>query len=111
MAQKVEIILVDDLDEGEADETVRFGLDGMNYEIDLSETHATELRSALADYVAAARRSGSGRRRSPDSGEASAPRNQEAARIREWARDNGHDVSSRGRVNSDIIEAYRAAQR
>jgi hypothetical protein len=109
VAQKVKIILIDDIDGGEADETVRFGLDGVQYEIDLSETHASELRATLAEYVGAARRSNS-----PKQQRSSAPaasRNQEAAQIREWAKENGYNVSSRGRVNSEIVEAYRAAQR
>jgi hypothetical protein len=111
VAQKVKIILIDDIDGGEADETVRFGLDGVQYEIDLSEAHASELRGALADYVGAARRSNSSKQRSNTSGTPAPSRNQEAAQIREWARENGYDVSSRGRVNSEIVEAYRAAQR
>lgn len=111
MAQKVKIILIDDIDGGEADETVRFGLDGVPYEIDLSETHAAELRSALSDYVGAARRGGQSKQRTGASGASSSPsRNQEAARIREWAKENGYNVSSRGRVNGEIVEAYRAAQ-
>lgn len=111
MAQKVKIILIDDIDEGEADETVRFGLDGVNYEIDLSEAHASELRSALGDYVSAARRSNQPRQRSAGTGTPPASRNQEAAQIREWAKENGYTVSARGRVNSEIVEAFRAAQR
>ncbi|WP_105032302.1 histone-like nucleoid-structuring protein Lsr2 [Arthrobacter ruber] len=111
MAQKVKIILIDDIDGGEADETVRFGLDGVQYEIDLSEAHASELRAALGDYVAAARRSNSSKQRSSAPAAPAPARNQEAAQIREWARENGYDVSSRGRVNSEIVEAYRAAQR
>ncbi|MBG6183528.1 hypothetical protein IWX65_001490 [Arthrobacter sp. CAN_A214] len=107
MAQKVKIILIDDIDGGDADETVRFGLDGAQYEIDLSEAHARELRDALKNYVSAARRSNQSKQRS-----APAPaRNQEAAQVREWARENGYNVSARGRVNSEIVEAYRAAQR
>ena len=111
MAQKVKIILIDDIDGGEADETVRFGLDGVQYEIDLSEAHASELRAALNDYVGAARRSNSSKQRANASSAPAPSRNQEAAQIREWARENGYDVSSRGRVNSEIVEAYRAAQR
>lgn len=107
MAQKVKIILIDDLDGGEADETVRFGLDGTQYEIDLSSAHAEELRGALSSYVTAARRESQPKQRQS----APAARNQEAAQIREWAKANGYNVSSRGRVNSEIIEAYRAAQR
>jgi len=109
VAQKVKIILIDDIDGEEADETVRFGLDGVQYEIDLSEEHASELRSALAEYVGAARRSNSSKQQRPSAPAAS--RNQEAAQIREWAKENGYNVSSRGRVNSEIVEAYRAAQR
>ncbi|KQO03070.1 hypothetical protein ASF21_01660 [Arthrobacter sp. Leaf234] len=111
MAQKVKIILIDDIDGGEADETVRFGLDGVQYEIDLSEAHASELREALAAYVGAARRSNQTKQRSGSASAPSASRNQEAAQIREWAKENGYNVSSRGRVNSEIVEAYRAAQR
>ncbi|MHA7280177.1 histone-like nucleoid-structuring protein Lsr2 [Arthrobacter sp. MDT2-2] len=111
MAQKVKIILIDDIDGNEADETVRFGLDGVQYEIDLSEEHASELRSALAEYVGAARRSNSSKQQRPTTPSPSPSRNQEAAQIREWAKENGYNVSSRGRVNSEIVEAYRAAQR
>jgi hypothetical protein len=107
VAQKVKIILIDDLDGGEADETVRFGLDGTQYEIDLSAAHAEELRGALSSYVSAARRESQPKQRQS----APAARNQEASHIREWAKANGYNVSSRGRVNSEIIEAYRAAQR
>lgn len=107
MAQKVKIILIDDLDGGEADETVRFGLDGAQFEIDLSSAHAEELRSTLSTYISAARRESQAKQRQG----APAARNQEAAQIREWAKANGYTVSSRGRVNSEIIEAYRAAQR
>ncbi|GAA1110579.1 Lsr2 family protein [Arthrobacter flavus] len=106
MAQKVKILLIDDLDGGEADETVRFGLDGVQYEIDLSKSHAKELRAAMSNYVAGARRSTQVKTRATTPG-----RNQEAAQVREWARANGHNVSARGRVNSEIVEAYRAAQR
>ncbi|MBD7994956.1 Lsr2 family protein [Arthrobacter sp. Sa2CUA1] len=107
MAQKVKIILVDDLDGGSADETVRFGLDGSQYEIDLSTDNAKNLRAALKSYVDAGRKT-SGRTGRPRS--TGAARSNEAAQIREWARNNGYTVSERGRVNSEIIEAYRAAQ-
>lgn len=106
MVQKMKVILIDDLDGGAADETVRFGLDGVTYEIDLSTAHATELRSLLRNYVTSARRSNQPKVRTAAPG-----RTQEAAQIREWARANGYNVSARGRVNSEIVEAYRAAQR
>ncbi len=108
MAQKVKIILVDDLDAGSADETVRFGLDGAQYEIDLSTDNAKNLRAALKPYLDAGRKVGGGRAGRPRA--AGSARNNEAAQIREWARNNGYNVSERGRVNSEIIEAYRAAQ-
>ncbi|GAA1347589.1 Lsr2 family protein [Arthrobacter koreensis] len=107
MAQKVKIILVDDLDGGSADETVRFGLDGSQYEIDLSNDNAKNLRAALKQYVDAGRKTGGRTGRPRGTGTS---RSNEAAQIREWARSNGYTVSERGRVNSEIIEAYRAAQ-
>ena len=107
MAQKVKIILVDDLDGGSADETVRFGLDGSQYEIDLSNDNAKNLRAALKQYVDAGRKTGGRTGRPRGTG---ASRSNEAAQIREWARSNGYAVSERGRVSSGIIEAYRAAQ-
>jgi hypothetical protein len=106
MAQKVEVILIDDLDHGKAEETVRFGIDGVQYEIDLSADHARELREALSTYTRAGRRTTQAKART-----AGASRSQEAARIREWAKANGYSVSSRGRVSSEIAEAFRAAQR
>ena len=72
--------------------------------------NASELRSVLAGHVTVARQ-GSGKQRYTGSTDASTPRNHEAARIREWARNNGHSVSSRGRVNGEIVEAHRAARR
>ncbi|UYM06977.1 histone-like nucleoid-structuring protein Lsr2 [Solicola gregarius] len=107
MAQKVQILLVDDIDGGEADETVRFGLDGVDYEIDLSTKNAGKLRDALAKYVGESRRVG-GRRRIGRKG-ASGGSASDAATIREWAKDNGWEVSDRGRVSAEIREAYAAA--
>ncbi|UPK74691.1 Lsr2 family protein [Nocardioidaceae bacterium SCSIO 66511] len=107
MAQKVQILLVDDIDGGEADETVRFGLDGVDYEIDLSSKNAGKLRDTLAKYVGESRRVG-GRRRTGRKG-ASAGAASDAATIREWAKDNGWEVSDRGRVSAEIREAYAAA--
>ena len=106
MVQKVSIILVDDLDGAEADETVRFGLDGTSYEIDLTSEHAAELREALAPYVGHARKAGSGGRRARSSPtRTGAP----AADIRAWARENNFDVPDRGRIPADLREAYDAA--
>ena len=107
MAQKVNIILVDDLDGGSADENVRFGLDGVSYEIDLSSAHAAELRSSLERFIAAARKTSAGRatRARPVAG----PRSNDSAQIRQWARDNGYTVNSRGRIQAEIQEAYQKA--
>ncbi|MGH3360810.1 MAG: histone-like nucleoid-structuring protein Lsr2 [Nocardioidaceae bacterium] len=108
MAQKVQILLVDDIEGGDADETVRFGLDGIDYEIDLSAGNADDLRNALAGYVGVARRVG-GRRRAGRKGGATTTAGGSAAAIREWARENGWEVSDRGRVSAEVREAYAAA--
>ena len=108
MAQRVHIVLEDDIDGSTAEETVRFGLDGTSYEIDLSAKNAAKLRDALAPYVGAARRaSGSrGSRRSQRTRGGSGPNPSD---IREWARANGHEVSDRGRVPASVKAAYEAA--
>ena len=113
MAQKVTVTLVDDLDGTEAEETVEFGLDGASYQIDLSEDNAERLRDALAEYVEHARRSG-GRKRAtarPPAGRparpATADREQNQA-IRAWARKQGMKVSDRGRIPSEVIDAYNS---
>jgi Lsr2 len=112
MAQKVQVLLVDDLDGGEASETVSFGLDGSNYEIDLSGKNAEELRDAFAKYVGSARKAGraaSSAGRSPSrrssAGSTSMDRDQAAA-IRSWAKGKGLQVSDRGRIPATIIEQY-----
>jgi hypothetical protein len=119
MAQKVQVMLVCDLhdDEVEGAETVVFGLDGSNYEIDVCEDHAAELRDAFAPYVGAARRAGrapavAGARRGRSTGRASsgaANDRQRVQDIRQWARENGHAVSERGRLSASVVEAYEAA--
>jgi hypothetical protein len=107
MAQKVNIILVDDLDGGSADENVRFGLDGASYEIDLSAANAAELRSSLERFVAAARKTSAGRGSRAKA--AVTVRGNDSAQIRQWARDNGYTVNSRGRIQAEIQEAYQKA--
>lgn len=118
MAQKIHIVLEDDLDGSEAAETVSFALDGTSYEIDLNEENADALRGALATYVGHARKvaasrrgSGSGRRTSSGSGSGSGGNGSgpSAKEIRDWARSNGHDVPDRGRVSAEVREAYDAA--
>ncbi len=108
MAQKVQVILVDDIDGGDASETVSFALDGVSYEIDLSEKNASKLRDAVASWVGHARRVG-GRASSRRGARAKSGGSTDTAAIREWARKNGHQVSDRGRVPATVVEAYRAA--
>jgi hypothetical protein len=108
MAQRVNIVLVDDIDGGDADETVTFGLDGTTYEIDLSSKNASKLRDAVALYVGHARKVGA--RRTGGGRRAAATGNGPSAReIREWARDNGWNLSDRGRVAAEVRQAYEAA--
>jgi hypothetical protein len=108
MAQRVNVVLVDDLDGDEAAETVSFALDGVDYEIDLNEGNADALRQALTRYVEAGRRGG-GRRRKGQKVAAGGSAGPSAADIREWARANGWDVPERGRVSAEVREAYAAA--
>lgn len=114
MAQIQEIRLVDDLDGNAADETVEFGIDGKNYEIDLSGANAAKLRDALAEFVASARRSGGRARRGGGGAAASGARRGSVDReqnqaIREWARAHKMKVSDRGRIPSEVLEAYHQA--
>ena len=108
MAQRVNIILVDDVDGGDADETVTFGLDGSTYEIDLSSQNAAKLRDAVAPYVGHARKVG-GRRSSGGRRTAASGNGPSAREIREWARANGWNLSDRGRVAAEVRQAYEAA--
>ncbi len=104
MVQRRAIHLVDDIDGGRADETVRFSLDGRDYEIDLSVDHARTLRDALQPYVSVARRTGLHRlAHTPPSGEAAADDSQE---IRAWARARGLEVSNRGRIPAYLRQAW-----
>ncbi|MEU1055068.1 Lsr2 family protein [Streptomyces sp. NPDC005876] len=111
MAQKVQVLLVDDLDGGEADETVTFALDGKTYEIDLTTANADKLRGLLEPYVKGGRRTGGrasggrGKVRASSGGGGS----QDTAAIRAWAKENGYEVNDRGRVPASIREAYEKA--
>ncbi|TCJ21061.1 histone-like nucleoid-structuring protein Lsr2 [Nocardioides jejuensis] len=106
MAQKVSIVLIDDIDGGDADETVSFALDGTSYEIDLASANAARLREALAPYVGHARKVAGGRRTAAKKAGASGGTRE----VREWARSNGWpDLGDRGRVPADVQTAYDAA--
>jgi hypothetical protein len=114
MAQRVTVQLVDDLDGTAADDisTVSFALDGVSYEIDLTEANAEKLRSGLEDFVNAARRTGGRVKRGTTpgkrAGSPAASREQTKA-IRDWARQNGFDLSDRGRIPANVIEAFEEA--
>lgn len=108
MAQKVNIVLVDDIDGSAADETVSFSLDGVAYEIDLTDEHAAALREALAPYIGHARKVSASRRAS-SARSVAAPGGASAKVIRAWARENGHDVPERGRVSAEVRAAFEAA--
>jgi len=115
MAQKVTVQLVDDLDDSPITpgdgRTVEFAFDGSTYEIDLSNDNVDKFREAISDYVAAARKV-SGRRTGSTGAPKSAPKrgnSEELAKVREWAKENGYEVSSRGRISTQVQEAYAAA--
>jgi hypothetical protein len=109
VAQKVQVLLVDDLDGGEADETVTFALDGKTYEIDLTTTNADKLRGLLEPYTKGGRRTGGRAAAGRGKGRAVPGGNKDTAEIRKWARENGHNVNDRGRVPAEIREAYEKA--
>jgi hypothetical protein len=106
MAQQTVVTLTDDLDGGKAVETVTFGLDGHVYKIDLSKKNASALRKTLGEFTSAARRVRSGK---PAVKAARPTTRIDAKAVREWAQGNGLSVSARGRVPSDIVEKYQAA--
>ena len=111
MAQKVQTLLIDDLDGGGADGTVRFGLDGTEYEIDLSAEHAEALRKALAPYLGAARRTPSSAVRRPGRTGRRAVNvgGPDPIAVREWAKSQGIEVKDRGRVPAELVVRFKAA--
>jgi hypothetical protein len=114
MSKQVITVLTDDLDGGDADRTVEFGLDGVTYTIDLSDKNAGKLRKALDPYLAVAgragRSSGQSRAGSRRGGPAPAGRvgREQNQAIREWATKNGFEVSERGRIPSTVVEAFHS---
>jgi hypothetical protein len=108
MAQKIQTLFIDDIDGGEAEGTVKFALDGTEYEIDLSARHSEELRSALNRYTSHARKvGGTARRSSTRAGRKPSAVN--TVEVRNWARENGYDIKERGRVPADLVTKYQAA--
>jgi hypothetical protein len=108
MAQKVQTLFIDDIDGGEAEGTVRFALDGAEYEIDLSAKHSDALRDALKDYIGHARRVGGVARRGA-ARSARKPGAIDTVAARAWARENGFDIKERGRVPAEVVAKYRQA--
>jgi hypothetical protein len=106
VAQRMQILYVDDIDGSEAEGTVRFGFDGTDYEIDLNKKHAEQLAKAIGPYVEAARKVSSARRAAR--GSRSARHNQ--SDVRAWARAQGLKVSDRGRIPADVLAKYESAQ-
>jgi len=106
MATRTMITLEDDLDGSAAEETVRFGLGAAEYEIDLSAANAGRFRSQLAPFIDHARKSGRTQRSRP--ARTSAAR-QDSAAVRAWAKENGIEISERGRIPASITEQYETA--
>ena len=109
MAQKIQTLFIDDLDGSDAEGTVRFGLDGAEYEIDLNADHSKELRDALARYVGAARRAGSTARRPARGGRRASANGLNTTEVREWAKAQGIEVKDRGRVPAELVVKFKAA--
>ncbi|OLR92158.1 histone-like nucleoid-structuring protein Lsr2 [Actinokineospora bangkokensis] len=115
MAQKTIVQLFDDLDGSTGDDitSVEFALDGVRYEIDLNEENANRLRSELAEYIEAARRTGGRVKRgaapAQTRGAGEGRSKEQTKAIRDWARQNGHDISERGRIPSAVVEAFEEA--
>ena len=106
MAQKVTVALEDDLDGGRADETVRFGFSGTEYEIDLSKKNAATFRKQIAPYIEHGRKIG---RPAARRGARTAASRQRSSDIRAWAMEQGITVSGRGRIPASVAEQYEAA--
>lgn len=117
MAQQKRVDLIDDLDGSTAEETISFGLDGASYEIDLSQTNAAELRENMTEFLEHARRlgrdktatKGTRQRSTPQSGPTARDERARTQAIRTWARAAGYEVSDRGRIPTNIVDAYDRA--
>jgi hypothetical protein len=106
VAQKIQTLFIDDIDGGDAEGTVRFALDGTDYEIDLNAKHTEDLRNVLASYVTHARRVGGTARRGAARGSRRASTVDTVA-VRAWAREQGIGVKDRGRVPADVVARYQ----
>ncbi|MFI7644225.1 Lsr2 family protein [Nonomuraea sp. NPDC049400] len=111
MAKQIQEILIDDVDGGEANETVSFAIDGSSYEIDLSDLNAKKLRDALTPFVQNARRAGAVSARRRGRGGARTMSREKSAEIRQWAKAHGLPVSERGRIASTVVEKFETRQK
>jgi hypothetical protein len=109
MAQKIQTLFIDDIDGGDAEGTVRFGLDGAEYEIDLSAKNAEALRKAFARYVEAARRAPGSSRRPSRNGRQASSSGLSTTEVREWAKAQGIEVKERGRIPAELVVKFKAA--
>jgi Lsr2 len=105
VAQRTQILYVDDIDGSQAEGTVRFGLDGADYEIDLSAKHADQFARELGPYIAVARKLSPAR----TAGRAPRAGRHDQSDVRAWARGQGLKVSDRGRIPADVLARYHAA--
>jgi hypothetical protein len=109
VAQKVQTLFIDDIDGSAAEGTVRFGLDGTEYEIDLNAEHAQQLRDALAAYVRAGRRVSGSSRRPAGGGRRGSASTLNTTEVREWAKAQGIEVKDRGRIPAEVVVKFKAA--
>ena len=109
MAQKIQTLFIDDLDGSAAEGTVRFGLDGTEYEIDLNAEHAKNMREALARYVNACCWAGGSARKPARGSSRRSANGLNTTEVREWARAQGIEVKDRGRVPADLVVKFKAA--
>lgn len=113
MVQKYVVELIDDLDGTPATDSINFALDGVSYTIDLNDEHVNELRSALDPYLSAARKADFNAKTTKSStasssSSSSGSKRSDLADVRTWANENGHSVSSRGRIPQSVLDAYDA---
>jgi hypothetical protein len=111
MAQKIQTLFIDDIDGGEADGTVRFSLDGTEYEIDLNARHTDELRTTLKSYIEHGRKAGGSARRATAGRSGRRASSVDTAAVRAWAREHGYDIKGRGRVPADLVAKYEETVR
>ncbi|HEX3492092.1 MAG TPA: Lsr2 family protein [Streptosporangiaceae bacterium] len=108
MAQRTQIVMTDDIDGTEADTTIKFGVGGTDYEIDLNGKHAEQFQKAVQKYIAAGRKAGGTRRRAVRTVRANG--GPSPSEVREWARSQGIEVKDRGRVPDELVVKFKAAQ-